>query len=216
MCDERERLIGFVYDECDLEERREIARHLEECGDCRIEIRALRGVRQDLLAWEVEGEPAVWRPFVAPASVPWYRQVPGWALAAAATLLFAVSAAGGVVTHAMLTPAPTTATIAVAPPVTPDFVDIEQRLLMRMRGELAAQAAPASTVSMPAAWVMPAHFVLNVNQLVTASEDRSRQNLLDALREWANTTNNQNQELRALQRKVAELELALEQQVGGR
>jgi hypothetical protein len=209
MCDERERLIGFVYDECDLEERREIARHLEGCGDCREEIGALRGVRQDLLAWEVQGQPAVWRPFVAPATVPWYRQVPGWALAAAATVMFAIGATGGVVTHAMLTPASAAETIAVVQPSTPDFDDIERRLLTRMRGELATQVP---TVAMPRAEVMPAHFVSNVTQLVTASEDRSRQNLLDAYREWANTTHNQNQELRALSRKVAELELMVEQQ----
>ena len=106
MCDERERLIGYVYDECDPAERREIAQHLEECSTCRTEIGDLRGVRQDLLAWEVEGGPAVWRPFVAPVVQPWYRQVPAWAMAAAATLMFLIGAAGGFVTQSLMRGAP--------------------------------------------------------------------------------------------------------------
>ena len=53
MCDERERLIGYVYDECEAAERRAVESHLEECVDCRQEIAALRSVRQDLLAWAV-------------------------------------------------------------------------------------------------------------------------------------------------------------------
>ena len=53
MCENRERLIGYVYDECDPAERAEIEAHLESCHTCRREIRGLKGVRQDLLAWDV-------------------------------------------------------------------------------------------------------------------------------------------------------------------
>ena len=49
MCDDRERLIGYVYDECDAGERRTIEAHLESCEACREEIAGLRGVRTDLL-----------------------------------------------------------------------------------------------------------------------------------------------------------------------
>ena len=51
MCNERERLIGYVYDECADDERRAIEAHLEECGACRTEIGGFRRVRQDLLAY---------------------------------------------------------------------------------------------------------------------------------------------------------------------
>ena len=103
MCDERERLIGYVYDDCDPAERRAIEEHLEDCGTCRAEISGLRSVRQDLLAWDVP--PA--RCDLASASgkravLPWYRQVPAWAMAAAAGVMFLVGAAGGVVTHALV------------------------------------------------------------------------------------------------------------------
>ena len=37
MCDDRERLIGYLYDECDAVERRTIDAHLQECADCRAE-----------------------------------------------------------------------------------------------------------------------------------------------------------------------------------
>ena len=66
MCEERERLIGFVYDECDAAERRTIEEHLETCPTCRREIAGLRGVRQDLLAWSVPEHESVWRPVVPP------------------------------------------------------------------------------------------------------------------------------------------------------
>ena len=76
MCDDRERLIGYVYDECDGRERREIEAHLETCHTCRREITGLREVRQDLLAWDVPDTPSVWRPF-APQRAPITQLPPG-------------------------------------------------------------------------------------------------------------------------------------------
>jgi len=95
MCNQRDRLIGYVYDECNASERDEVQRHLETCGECRAEIAGLRSVREDLLAWDVPDHESVWRPF-APAPAPrWWVQVPGWAMAAAASIVrrrFAVAA----------------------------------------------------------------------------------------------------------------------------
>ena len=62
MCEDRERLIGYVFDECDPVERRTIDAHLAECLGCRDEVRALRGTRQDLLAWDVPEPGPLWRP----------------------------------------------------------------------------------------------------------------------------------------------------------
>jgi anti-sigma factor RsiW len=206
MCDERERLIGFVYDECDPAERQEIARHLEECGTCRTEISGLRGVRQDLLAWEVEGGPAVWRPFVAPVVQPWYKQVPAWAMATAATLMFLLGAAGGFVTQTLMrgAPAPTdlAATVTPAPArnagveLSPD----EQRIVDRLRAELAAQMSaprPAPTVPVSAS-VNPDQLMQQVNSVVEKSEQKMFQLLLDTNNSWATTT----QEVRDAQRKL--------------
>lgn len=149
MCDERERLIGYVYGECDADDRRTIDRHLDECETCRDEIGALRAVRHDLLAWDVPEHGLVWEPF-APARVPaWWRSVPAWAMAAAAGVMFLVGAAGSVVTHALIGheagPAAQRATLGthtpqlatINPGVTPaDLEALEQRVLRIMRGDL--------------------------------------------------------------------------------
>ncbi len=102
MCDERERLIGYVYDECGDGERRQIEDHLESCDVCRREIAGLRHVREDLLAWDVPAHEPIWRPFVPAPARPSWRDVPAWALAVAASLVLLVGAAGGVVTDAVL------------------------------------------------------------------------------------------------------------------
>ena len=51
MCDERERLIDYLYEEGDLRDRAEVQAHLADCATCREEIAELRAVRQDLMAW---------------------------------------------------------------------------------------------------------------------------------------------------------------------
>ena len=96
MCNDREKLIAYLYDEASASERRQVDVHLAECGDCRDELRAFRSVRQDLLAWDVPTYESVWKPFVTtPVVAPWWKQVPAWGLAAAAMLIFGIGLAGG-------------------------------------------------------------------------------------------------------------------------
>jgi anti-sigma factor ChrR (cupin superfamily) len=83
MCNERERLIGYVYDEVDAAERAVIDRHVESCAECRDEIRGFRSVREDLLAWDVPEHGSVWQPFAPARRTPWWRDVPAWAMAVA-------------------------------------------------------------------------------------------------------------------------------------
>jgi hypothetical protein len=100
MCNERDRLIAYLYDECDATERDAVQQHLDGCDECRTEVAGLRGVREDLLAWEVPAHGSVWTPF-APAPVrPSWRQVPAWAMAAAAGLVLLAGAAGGAAVQA--------------------------------------------------------------------------------------------------------------------
>ena len=101
MCDDREKLIAYLYDEADANERRLVDAHLAECAECRDELRGLRGVRQDLLSWAVPEHESVWKVFVAPQPTIWWRQVPAWGLAAAATLVFGIGLAGGVAARAL-------------------------------------------------------------------------------------------------------------------
>ncbi|HET9369708.1 MAG TPA: zf-HC2 domain-containing protein [Vicinamibacterales bacterium] len=167
MCDERERLIGYVYDECDESERRLIDSHLAGCGECRDEIRGLRGVREDLLAWDVPDHGSVWQPFVPAVAAPWYRQVPAWAMAAAASLMFVAGGLGGALTHSVLA-ARTQTVVADAAPVRPvpasispaDLSASEERVISILRAEfgerldaLARQNGRTMRVSAPASGI---------------------------------------------------------------
>jgi len=147
MCDDRERLLGYLYNEGDDAERRNVEQHLEGCETCREELGGLRATRQDLLAWDVPEHGSVWKPFVPANAAPRWRDIPAWAMAAAASLTFIVGAAGGVLTHAMFEKnvaaadqtASTTPPQPAAPRVAPaELSAIEQRMLRDMRAELAA------------------------------------------------------------------------------
>lgn len=158
MCDERERLIGYVYDEVDAEERQRVRRHLDGCDVCREEIGGLRRVREDLLAWDVPDHGSVWKPFAPARVTPWWREVPGWALAAAATLVFAVGAAGGVATQALMASPAQAAAVAPVEAIPASLSDaqlaiLEERLRQFVRSSMAADTVSSTTarqVQMPA------------------------------------------------------------------
>ncbi len=147
MCDDRERLIGYVYDECDEAERRAIESHLEECRECRAEIGGFRRVRQDLLAWDVPDHDSVWRPFAPARPVAWWQATPAWAMAAAALAVFAVGAGGGVVTHALVphdqaSPVAVTPATPAAPQLTSaDLAAFEARMVGLVRSEIASRTS---------------------------------------------------------------------------
>jgi anti-sigma factor RsiW len=144
MCDERERLIGYVYDECGDEERGLVDEHLESCETCREEISGLRATRQDLLAWEVPDHGSVWKPFVPARVTPWYREVPAWAMAAAAGVMVVLGLSGGMVGQQLLaaraaTPAPVTIASSSVDDVArrAELIALERRIADSMRADLA-------------------------------------------------------------------------------
>ncbi len=116
MCDERERLIEYLYDEGAPADRRRVEAHVGECADCRDELRAFGRVREDLLAWEVPDAGSVWTPFAPSAPLPWYQQVPAWAMAAAAGLMLVLGGLGGGVGAQLFRPAAPDASIAQVDP----------------------------------------------------------------------------------------------------
>jgi anti-sigma factor RsiW len=133
MCDERERLIGFVYDECSAAERREVEQHVDGCPTCRVEIAGLRRVREDLLAWEVPEHPPVWRPSPVVKAEPWWRRSTGWSLAAAAAVILLAGVAGGAATRAMM-PGQAAAVTGVS---AEELNAVERQIVSLMREELA-------------------------------------------------------------------------------
>jgi hypothetical protein len=145
MCEQRERLIGYVYDECDAAERAEVQRHLDACAECRDEIASLRSVREDLLTWDVPDHESVWKPFAPAPAVPWWQQIPRWAFAAAASVVVVSGAVGGALAHAMMPHSPEAAAArATEPPAgsvemvtASDLSAAEQRMLTRMQEQVA-------------------------------------------------------------------------------
>ena len=136
MCNQREKLIGYVYDECEPVERAAVQEHLETCTECRTEIAALRSVRSDLQSWQVPDADyvSVWRPF-APAPAPsWWQQVPRWAMAAAAGVVMMSGAAGGAVSYMVLNQQPVQAAqVSAVQPVSAVTVDDVNALEQRLR-----------------------------------------------------------------------------------
>jgi hypothetical protein len=158
MCENRERLIGYVYDECDPAERRLIEEHLEVCHTCRQEIRGLRSVRQDLLAWDVPAGEPIWRPMAPARHQPLWRAVPTWALAAAACATFMVGAAGGAATYALMPrSAPTVGQTPMGGPPAAipaafsptELAALENKVMERMRAELETRATLTSSAVAP-------------------------------------------------------------------
>ena len=225
MCDDRERLLGYLYNEGDDTERRDVEQHLEGCETCREELSGLRATRQDLLAWDVPEHGSVWKPFVPVKMAPRWRDIPAWALAAAASLMFVVGAAGGVVTHAMFekngAPAdqiaaktPTDAQPVVARVAPAELSAMEQRMLRDMRAELAAiqqQSARTLPPMMTAGLVRPA----DVDNRITASEQRQFESRLSLNNSIAQLAKSTDARIQALSRQIDWL-IQMQQQQGGK
>ena len=96
MCDSKELLVGFLYDELDPSEKRTFDIHLATCAECRDELAGLRATRGQLAMWappETDFGFRVVRGAVAPPPAPRFRIAPAWGLAAAALLVVAAGAA---------------------------------------------------------------------------------------------------------------------------
>ena len=96
-CDQKDRLIAFLYDEIADEERQLIGAHLDQCRACCREVGSLRDVRGHFSAW-TPPEPALGFRVVRdePARVlrpRWRSAVWGLGFAAAAALVLAAGAA---------------------------------------------------------------------------------------------------------------------------
>jgi hypothetical protein len=97
MCD-KGLVLGYLYGELSASDREAFDRHLASCAECRSEVEGLRRTRTHLASW-APPEPDLGFQIIrsaapiATASPRWWRPSPAWGLAAAATLLLAVSAA---------------------------------------------------------------------------------------------------------------------------
>jgi hypothetical protein len=204
MCDQRERLIDYVYDECSPQVRQEVEAHVAECVDCRDEVRGLRDTRQDLLAWDVPEHGSVWRAFAPPPQRPSWRDIPAWAMAAAASLMFLAGAAGGAVTRLWMLPAAAASPVAAVAPapvltLTPtaavlsdvELARIEARVLDRVRMQMETGAVATRTAK-PASLTDPTNLADRLAALEEFRDSQVNFNLLfgSDLDRVKNTTRN--------------------------
>ena len=231
MCDERERLIDYLYDEADSAARREFERHLESCASCRDEVRAFGAVRTDLLAWEVPDGDSVWKPFAPPRPAPFWREVPAWAMAAAAAVIFAIGAAGGAATRTIADRAsvrPAAQQAAMPAQVVPagvsraDLDAFGKQLSDTMRSEMDARVRLVSTHASSRA-VSPDKDFQQVRALLQSGDERDK-DILNAVRLMNNdfifTKSTQDQKFEQLKQRVDQLSNAIalmaQQQSGGK
>lgn len=180
MCNEREKLIGYLYDEVDANERRSVEAHISTCETCQDELRGFRAVRQDLLAWDVPPHESVWKPFVTARPQPVWRQMPAWSLAAAAALVFAIGGAGGFAGRALAAQSNPPAQVAAVQPtpapvnVTPVATLEDLRALQARLGQLehAASVRTVSTAPVSMSAASDAAIIAKVEQLIRESEGR--------------------------------------------
>jgi hypothetical protein len=95
MCDSKELLVAYLYDELDPSARRTYEVHVSSCAECRSEIASLRATRGQIAMW-TPPEPDLGFQIVRAAPPPppsRFRIAPAWGLAAAAMLVAAIGAA---------------------------------------------------------------------------------------------------------------------------
>ena len=99
MCDSKELLVGFLYDEIDPVSKRTFERHLATCADCRLELAELGATREQIALWtppDADLGFRIVRGAEAPAPPPrvrFFSFSPAWGFAAAALLVLAIGAA---------------------------------------------------------------------------------------------------------------------------
>jgi hypothetical protein len=197
-CDDKERLIAYLYGEAGPEDRRAIEAHVEMCGECASEIRDLRGVRTTLSAWqppETELGFRIVREPVAAAPRRWW-QTPAWApMALAAGLVLALAASveveygnGAMTVRSGWAPRPTpaaTTTASQSGPVTSQLTqaDLDKALASlegKLRADLVATASresAAAPVRVQAETVDRAELLRHVETLIELSERRQQREL---------------------------------------
>ena len=98
MCDSKELIVGFIYDELTSAERQQLQAHLAICGECRVELEELRATRTHLALWSPP-QPDLGFRMISGGAAPIQalprprRLAPLFAFAAAAVVVLAAAAA---------------------------------------------------------------------------------------------------------------------------
>jgi len=100
MCDSKELLVGFLYNEIDSVSKRALERHLVTCADCREELAELGATREQIALWSPPDADLGFRivrdadaDAPRPSRFRFFSLSPAWGLAAAAIIVLAIGAA---------------------------------------------------------------------------------------------------------------------------
>jgi hypothetical protein len=196
MCDNKELLIGFVYDELDDLQRNAVEQHVASCAACRDEAAELRRMRHHLAAWTpperdlgfqiVRGTPA---PVTAPVAPSRFRMSPAWGLAAAAVLVLAAASAianvdvrydnNGLVVRTgwgRATTSAETSVPAVAADLRADLERVNRRLQELETVALTRESASSAPAAGPR--LSDAEVLRQVRQMLNESEARQQRELI--------------------------------------
>jgi hypothetical protein len=189
MCDSKDLLVGFLYGELDVADRRSFQSHLAFCAECRDELADLRATRGQIASWTPPapdfGFHIVRGPAAPPA--PRFRIAPAWGLAAAAVLVLGVAAAianievryagDGFVVRTGWNRGGEVAAVqgGAAPTFTPVDWSVQAAALDRRLRDLEASARGQSPVQMASAPGVSDEDVLRrVRELLSQSETRQQ------------------------------------------
>lgn len=191
-CEEKERLVGYLYDECSAAERSAVEAHLARCAVCAAELDGLKGVRTHLADWNAPRTALgfrVTRDPAAPAVPQRNWTLPAWAQAAAAVLVLAAGAglanleieygSGGLTLRTgranarQQVPAPASPASQVA--TAAQLRELEQRLRAALvASSQSAPSAPSAGSPAPRATAASSPEVAQVRAIVADSEERQR------------------------------------------
>ena len=96
MCESKELLVSFLYNEIDPADKRMFETHLVTCAECRDELAELGDTRAQIGLWtppDADLGFRIVRESGNRSGVAWFQFSPAWGLAAAAVLLLAIGAA---------------------------------------------------------------------------------------------------------------------------
>jgi hypothetical protein len=195
-CGDTGALVAYLYDECALGEREQIAAHVKQCATCASEIDSLRATRRTLAAWtppDLALGFQITRTDVGPVpnsvlepKIAWWRApLPGWAQAAAALVIFAAGLSTGIARNGSSAPvaSPQVASVvpavprgsAVAVPAAAGAVSRDElaQLEQRLKSEM-SHLRPVSAVSTVASRGSDDALIQQVRRLIEESEANQR------------------------------------------
>jgi anti-sigma factor RsiW len=223
-CGDNAALVGYLYDECETDERAAITAHLRVCAACAAELAALGSTRVQLAAWSPPemklGFVITQRPTAAPLNIKpktntrwaarWFAlPLPAWSQVAAAAVVFAVGLLLGVArgTSTVGAPAQVAAvgaqrgSAAVSPA---ELTALERRLrdeiaTIRVANQGASESSPSSGSE--------AQLMTRVRALIQESEQRQQRELAFRTAQIVNDFDSQRRvDLAQIQRNFGQIE----------